>query len=74
MILPDEYRIDFSGMSWAVYDDKCTFTAWNNKEIDSRTAAHRISKTNGVPVSVRQFELNAVWLGYRSGIIQFLDI
>ena len=67
MTIPDEYRIDFSGMSWAVYDDKCTFTAWNNKEIDSRTAAHRISKTNGVPVSVRQFELNAVWLGYRSG-------
>ena len=67
MILPDEYRIDFSGMSWAVYDDKCTFTAWNNKEIDSRTAAGRIARTNGVSVSIRQFELNAEWLGYRSG-------
>ena len=67
MTLPDDLRIQFSPMIWAAAEDKATFTDWNMKHIDSRTAAHRISRTNGVPVSVRQFELNAVWLGYRSG-------
>ena len=65
--LPDELRIDFSPLGWAVYEDKATFTAWNKREIDSKTAALRISKINDVPVSIKQFEANAHWLGYHSG-------
>ena len=67
MNLPDDLRIQFSPAIWAAAEDKATFTDWNMKHIDSRTAAGRIARTNGVSVSIRQFELNAEWLGYRSG-------
>ena len=67
MMIPDELRIQFSPLIWAAAEDKATVPAWNMKHLDSRTAAHRISRTNGVPVSIRQFEVNAHWLGYRSG-------
>ena len=74
MNLPDDLRIQFSPMVWAAAEDKATFTDWNMKHIDSKTGAIKISRTNGVPVTALQFEANAVWLGYRSGIIQYFDI
>ena len=73
MTISDELRIDF--MKSAVIDDsedddpkarkdKDTFKRWENRGLTTLQAAQMIAKNNRCSVSAKQFEANAIMLGY----------
>ena len=44
--------------------DKGTFKKWESRKINSKQGAVALTKNNNYPVTIEQFEANAIMLGY----------